>query len=103
MDPNDPVIQNLLAQISSLQNDVGTVKTENFALREAALERKTMADNMQLLVESLKESSKTSMIDTKGIGRPKVFDNVEAHFSVWSKKLVDFIEAVFPGADRVMD
>ena len=98
--------EDVLEQLRAMQNEMATIRAENLALRrEQAGVVDVGASLRELALQMKQQNSKksTTMIDIKGLGRPKVFDNTEASFSTWSKKFVDFIESVHPKADLVME
>ena len=59
-----------------------------------------MAASMQVMMEEMQKGRGThgareSLFDTKGLGKPKVFEEKEAKFSTWSRKFENFIVGHF--------
>ena len=99
--------QAILEQLQSMQAEMQKIRQENQILREQQSSQNQIGASLLELTAQLKaqnsKKDRGSMIDIKGLGRPKIFDNSEASFPVWSKKFVDFIASVHPRADVVME
>eukprot|EP00959_Pyramimonas_sp_CCMP1952_P122523 2561562-Pyramimonas_sp.AAC.1 len=55
------------------------------------------------LARAQADRSRPTLVDTKGLGRPKVFSNKEDEFQNWSQKVESFFSGVFPEAERLLE
>eukprot|EP00959_Pyramimonas_sp_CCMP1952_P437731 9164504-Pyramimonas_sp.AAC.1 len=54
------------------------------------------------LAQAQAQRERPTLVDTRGLGRPKVFNNKEDEFQSWAQKAESFFSGVFPEAERLL-
>ncbi|CAK0855964.1 unnamed protein product [Prorocentrum cordatum] len=95
----EQVIQQLQAQVLQLTQQLQ-------AVQQGAAQQGGMADAVAAIRELARaqaDRSRPTLVDTRGLGRPKVFSNKEDDFQNWSQKVESFFSGVFPEAERLLE
>ena len=92
-------IQQLSDMVLQLQQNQARLEQENQVLRESQGGVSMLASAVGELAKSLekKEDRRTSQIlmDTKGLGRPESFGNVEGEFRKWARSIDNLFVTTF--------
>ena len=97
MDPQQ--VQEMANALQQLQTRVNQLATENEALRNQHLGMQAMAESIGELAKNLgkKDDKKDRrlLVDTKGLGKPEMFNNDELGFRRWSRTICNLTVGVF--------
>ena len=90
-------IQELATTIQQLRQSQLDLAAENERLREGQVGVQALAQSVGALAQSLKRDStdRKILMDTKGLGRPEVFDNKEESFRRWIRSINNLVAGVF--------
>ena len=90
-------IQELATTIQQLRQSQLDLAAENERLREGQAGVQALAQSVGELAQSLKRGStgRKILMDTKGLGRPEVFDNKEESFRRWIRSINNLVAGVF--------
>ncbi len=80
-------MQAVVTQLQQAQQEQATVIKHGLAAQIAKLPEK--------LAEAMRGTRGQSLIDSRGLGKPFVFDNVEEHFVHWARKTQNYIKSVY--------
>ena len=90
-------IQELATTIQQLRQSQLDLAAENERLREGQAGVQALAQSVGELAQSLKRDTtdRKILMDTKGLGRPEVFDNKEESFRRWIRSINNLVAGVF--------
>ena len=99
-------IQELAETIQQLRQSQLSLAAENERLREGQAGVQALAASVGELAQSLKRDNtdRKILMDTKGLGRPEVFENKEESFRRWIRSINNLVAGVFgPDFDKVLE
>ena len=96
-------MQKLAETIQQLRQAQITLTAENERLREGQAGVQALAQSVGELAQSLKRDTtdRKILMDTKGLGRPEVFDNKEESFRWWIRSINNLLAGV--DYDKVLE
>jgi len=110
-------LQAILARQEATDRALASLQSENHELRSmlsgGIATLPAMAHNMQTIMQELQSQrgqgsapggggSEARLFDNRGLGKPKVFEEEEGKYPVWSRKLVNFIVGNFGESMRAV-
>ena len=97
----------LTEQGKALQTRLDDAEQEVLRQRNVSAQSAQVVAALNQLPQTLQAMVKTSdvkrvLVDSKGLGKPSPFDNVEQNFLKWSRKTANYMNSIFKGLSPVL-
>jgi hypothetical protein len=112
-------MEQIQQQLSALQQAVAQADARAAAAEQRAAATEQSLPSLTLLLSSLNQlpaaiqsaaasagaapaTQSRSLVDVRGLGKPPLFNNVEADYMMWSRKVESYVGSIYPQCRKIL-